>query len=247
MSDSVIISRSNALIKKIRKLGDKKYRYAFGEYIAEGERWVRDALSRCPENVLHVVCSQSSMFEHADTVVADDLFAEISDTEHSQGVLAIMRMPAPTEKLQSSHCLFLDRVRDPGNMGTIIRTACAAGYEDIILRDCVDAYNPKVIRSCMTGILGVRFHYAQDIENIKSAGYTTFAATLDGKDIFLSNTTSKKLCLVIGNEADGIASDIISACDCKVTIPMRANMESLNAAVSAGILMYQLKYNNRSK
>lgn len=237
-----VVSRTNALVKKLRKLSDKKYRAQFGEYVAEGKRWVSDALRLCPQNVVAVVRSQSGGFEGADYVLSDEIFAEIADTQSSQGVLALMRIPAPASEFCGDCCLFLDRVRDPGNMGAIIRTACAAGYNDIVLNDCVDVYNPKVIRSSMTGVLNVRFHAANSLDVLKENGYACVAASLGGQNAFESRLSATKICLVIGNEAEGISPNVLRACDDCVTIPMSQNMESLNAAVSAGILMYVLKY-----
>lgn len=239
-----ITSGSNELIKKIRKLQQRKYREREGRYIAEGKRWVEDARKLCPHLVEKVICADDTDCAYADITVPRALMDELCDAQNGQGVLAIMRMPAPTDTFGGTHCLFLDRVRDPGNMGTMIRTACAAGYEDIVLRDCVDAYNPKVIRSCMTGILHVRFHYADSPAVVRKLGYTTVAATLCGENVFAANKPSGKICLVIGNEANGIDASVLRECEVSFTIPMQKDMESLNAAVSAGILMYQLKYAN---
>lgn len=245
MRKEIIVSSENSVVKKLRKLRDKKYRGQLGEYVVEGRRWVEDALRLCPENVVSVICSENSAEDIADHIVSERLFCEIACTENPQGIIAVMRIPEVSAVFSGTHCLFLDRVRDPGNMGAIIRTACAAGFSDIVLNDCVDVYNPKVLRSSMTGILGVKFHNACDLSEIRNNGYVTVAATLDGTDIFTSNISCGKICLVIGNEANGISENIVRSCDRKVTIPMSGNMESLNAAVSAGILMYELKFKNR--
>ncbi len=241
MEKTVISSRTNELVKKLKKLREKKYREFYGEYIAEGKRWVSDALTVCPQNVSAVIRSNAFDCERADFVLSDELYGELTQTENGQGIMAVMRIPEPKE-LSAEYCLFLDRVRDPGNMGTIIRTAVAAGYNDIMLHDCVDVYNPKVIRSSMTGVLGVNFVYAEDLSVPKSKGYKTIAAELSGTDVFGYGNRANKTCLVIGNEADGISDSVLSECDDTVTIPMQSGMESLNAAVSAGILMYELKY-----
>lgn len=238
-----IVSRSNGLVKKIRKLGLRKYREQFGEYIAEGRRWVYDAVKLCRDNVVAVIRTKSTECDFADYVLSDELFSELSETENNQGIMALMKIPAPCENPTGNYCLYLDRVRDPGNMGTIIRTACAAGYGDIVLRDCVDVYSPKVVRSCMTGILNVNFHNELSVDDLKKLGYEVVCATLDGENIFGARKFSEKICLVIGNEADGVDDSVCKMCTRKVTIPMAENMESLNAAISAGILMYQLKFN----
>ncbi|MDE6397693.1 MAG: RNA methyltransferase, partial [Clostridiales bacterium] len=97
----------------------------------------------------------------------------------------------------------------------------------------------------MTGILSVRFHYAQDLQDVKAAGFTVVAAALGGEDIFSAPVSAQKVCLVIGNEADGIDEALQKTCDCAVTIPMESGMESLNAAVSAGILMYTIRHRKK--
>lgn len=237
-----IVSRSNELYKHVRKLRDKKYRAEYGEYLAEGRRWITDARSISPSEVKFVLRAESCECDFADYVLSDALFAELSDTEHNQGMIAVMRIPEQKPIGDGDYCLFLDRVRDPGNMGTIIRTACAAGYTDIVLNDCVDIYNPKVIRSTMSGILRIKFHYLTNFEVLKDRGYTVVGTALDGENVFDAEICGNKICLVIGNEADGISERLLSVCDRAVTIPMSENIESLNAAVSAGILMYKFKY-----
>lgn len=246
MVQTSISSKTNALVKKLRKLADRKYRTEYGEYIAEGKLWIADAKRLCPQNVLAVISSRSAFDGSADVVLDDSIFDELSFTENNQGIMALMKIPDNTDDFSGNYCLFLDRVRDPGNMGAIIRTACAAGYADIILRDCVDVYNPKVIRSSMTGVLGVKFHYADTLASIAERDYVTVGAVLGGKDAFAAEFNFKKVCLVIGNEADGISETVLRDCVEKVTIPMRDGMESLNAAVSAGILMYNFKYMKNS-
>ena len=235
-----IVSRGNSLFKHIKKLADKKYRRETGQYIAEGRRWVTDALAYRPDAVVTVVRSESCDFTPADVVLSDALFNELADTENSQGVLAVMRIP-PLVALQGGPCLLLDRIRDPGNMGTILRTACAAGFYDVILRDCVDAFNPKVIRSCMTGILDLRFIDSAAVSTLKESGYTVVGASMGGEDAFSPMNLPKKVCLVVGNEASGIEPALLAACDKVLTIPMEGKIESLNASVAAGILMYRIR------
>ena len=242
MENTAIVSRSNELVKKIRKLRDKKYRERYGEYVAEGKRWVSDAMRLCPDAVVAVVRSTDCECDFADYTVDAAIMRELTETEHGQGIMAIMRIPEEDPYIVSDCCLYLDRVRDPGNMGAVIRTACAAGYTDIILSDCVDVYNPKVVRSSMTGLLGIRFHTGIAPKEIAELGYTLVASTLDGDNLFEAEPFGGKICLVIGNEADGISEAVKECCKRKVTIPMSGEMESLNAAVSAGILMYELKY-----
>lgn len=249
----IIKSSSNAIVKKAVKLLDKKYRQEYGQYLAEGKRYVFDSLvsgtmSRIVKNVLikqsvfNVLESELVGFIELVTVISDDIFDKISDTQNSQGVVAIMDILPETNNLVSKQCILLDRIRDPGNMGTIIRTACAAGYTDIICLDCVDVYNPKVVRSCMTGLLHTVIHTCMSAQDVLKADYKLIAADICGENGFEVKLPHEKICLVIGNEANGISEEILNLCEFKIKIPMQ-NIESLNAAVSAGILMYLLKYN----
>ncbi len=199
-----------------------------------------DAFARKPQDVVTIVRRESCDFENAAAVLSDPLFNELADTENSQGVLAVMRIP-PFADLQDGPCLLMDRIRDPGNMGTILRTACAAGFNNIVLRDCVDVFNPKVIRSCMTGILDLRFSLFSSVDALKASGFTLVGAALGGEDAFSQMNFQKNVCLVVGNEACGIDPQLLSACDKVLTIPMKNEIESLNVAVATGILMYRIR------
>ena len=249
----IIVSSDNKKIKHISKLKDKSYRGETSQYFAEGQKWVLDALKfgTTSDIIDYILIKKSkidefeSSFGNFDRVYAaeDGVFDKISDTKNSQGVLAVLNAKKPISLPQSDRLLYLDRVRDPGNMGTVIRTACAAGYCDIVCDNCVDVYNPKVIRSSMSTILHVNVYSAQDVslEKLKSMGYAVVVADADGESIFNLERLPEKLVLVIGNEAEGVSKEIFDLSDVAVSIPMNKNVESLNAAVSAAVLMYNLK------
>lgn len=248
-----IISHDNSKVKLINKLYEKKHRDIEKLYVSEGSRWVFDALQNA-ELVSFIAVKDSSYelyrerlagFSDLVYVFSDNVFDKISAVENSQGILAVLKIREFSLPPASKHCLFLDRIRDPGNMGTIIRTAAAAGYTDIILNNCVDVYNPKVIRSSMSASLKVRFidGSPQTLEILKKDGYKTVCADLSGENIFKYSVKPEKFVLIIGNEAEGVSGDVKRQSQIFVKIPME-NIESLNAAVSAGILMYFLKYKN---
>ena len=142
--------------------------------------------------------------------------------------------------------LFLDRVRDPGNMGTIIRTALAVGFNDIYCRDCVDVYNPKVVRSAMSAVSRVNTYEVDEqfLSSLKENGYTVLCADMQGESIFEYNITSEKLCLVLGNEANGVDDSVLLQSDTVISLPMQ-EAESLNVGVCASVMMYQLRYAKR--
>ena len=137
----------------------------------------------------------------------------------------------------------MDRVRDPGNMGTIIRTALAVGFKDIYCRDCVDFYNPKVVRSAMSAVSRVNAFEVDEqiLSRLKSYGYTVLCADMDGDSIFEYNIKSDKVCLVLGNEANGVDDEVLALSDTVVSLPMQ-EAESLNVGVCASVMMYQLRY-----
>ena len=268
-----IRSHDNSKIKHIKKLlVDKQYREEQHSFVAEGARWVYDALNFltvnpvCAKETFRAVFVKESRAEAfaeliktiksnvgADKIfaVADAVFDKISDTEHSQGILAELGQPPNSISFQSPHMLYLDRIRDPGNLGTIIRAAIAAGYNGIILDNCADAFGPKVVRSTLGALLkaDIRTAWEGCIESLKNyvinGNYQIFAADMNGENVFTLTQKPEKLCLIIGSEADGIRPELLKLADKTVSIPMQRT-ESLNASVAAGILMYQLSIKARN-
>ncbi|MBQ7879019.1 MAG: RNA methyltransferase [Clostridia bacterium] len=174
--------------------------------------------------------------------VSDEIFGRISDEKTPQGVLCRVKIPQAPLQPPTGACLVLDGVADPGNLGAIIRTANAAGYKEIYLtRDCADAYSPKSVRASMSGVFFTTLYHA-DREEILSVVRETgvIVADMQGENLF-SFTAPEKFALVIGNEANGVSDAFKNAAKHTVKIPMERTQESLNAAVSAGILMYNLK------
>lgn len=245
----LITSRDNQTIKLVQKLSQKKYREETGLFIVEGVRAVNDVCAFDSTLIDKVFVSESKAELYPQAIIVkDDIFAKLTDTESGQGVLAIVKKPqaaAPT----SDYALFLDGIRDPGNLGTLIRTACAAGYNDIFLRDCADPYSGKVVRSTMSAIVKVNLINADvtALKEMKSRGFRIIAADMDGKSIFANETAKNKVCVVVGGEANGVTSEVINLCDEIYSIPMEGDIESLNAAVSGAIIMYTIKYDKRGK
>lgn len=245
----VIKSADNRTVKHIVKLKDKKYRDEWGEFFAEGYKNVLDTICARPELVKYVVLSESAYAELGEkfvdyklAVLSDKVFDKITDTKSCQGVLAVMEKPASAQP-KSDCCILLDRVRDPGNVGTILRTAVACGY-DVIVNNCADVYSPKVIRSAMSA--AVKCHIGIDIapSDIKNAGYSLIVADMHGDNVFKSEH-SGKYCIVVGNEADGVSAEIKAQADDLLALP-QSNMESLNAAVAAAVMMFVLKFGMRN-
>jgi TrmH family RNA methyltransferase len=242
----LITSLSNNLIKKASSLQDKKKRDETGLFLVEGYRNVKDCLSFL--EIENVILSQTAYEKFANefdnfVVATDKVFEKISTTSSSQGVVAIAKIKKQTPKM-SDYCLFLDRIRDPGNLGTILRTAVACGFSDVYCFSCVDLYNPKVVRSSMSAIAKLNVVEAQEsvLLQLGANGYEILCADMDGKNIFDCDFSGKKVCLIIGNEANGVSESVLQKSTKIISLPMQ-NIESLNAGVCASVMMYQIKYN----
>ena len=244
----MITSTDNNLIKKVAKLADKKYRDEYDCFVVEGYRSVKDSLSKL--EVEKILLSESAYKKYAGEfdceVVSDKVFAKIASTESSQGVICVAKRK-PTAQNFGELCLFLDEVRDPGNLGTILRTAAACGFNTVITKNCVDVYNPKVVRSSMSAISVLDFmeEGSRILEVLSGKGYSVLCADMDGESVFSDNfraQSKKKVCLVVGNEANGVTDEVRSKATHIISLPMENGMESLNVAIAAAICMYQIKY-----
>lgn len=188
-------------------------------------------------------------------VLTDTVFAHASDTKTPQGVLCVVRQKSykleDLLKGEKRHLLVLDNLQDPGNMGTIVRTAEGAGVTGVIMsRDCVDIYNPKTIRSTMGSIYRMPFYYAEDILKaickIKDAGIKVYAAHLDGEKSYDEEDYAFSCAFLIGNEGNGLREETSKMADHYIIIPMSGEVESLNAAIAASVLMFEVKRQRRN-
>ena len=240
----LISSRNNPTVKKILSLQEKKYRALYGEYIVEGKKSVAECIAAGKAVTLVVRANAAADFETGTLPVldvTDDVFSKISSEKAPQGVLCLVRIPEKRVSPPTGNALLLDGIADAGNLGTIIRTANAAGYEDIYLLCCADPYSPKTVRASMSGVFHTRLHVGSAEEIFSAlAGLPLVAADLDGENIF-DFTPPAPFCLCIGNEGHGLSEETKARRKYVVTIPMRSTQESLNAGVSAGIAMYVLK------
>ena len=241
----MISSTQNTLIKEIRSLKDKKFRDKLGVFVLEGVKPVREALA-LNLSIREIICTEKTCLEFMSCgkrveVVSEQVFKSISEEVTPQGALAIVyKLPCEIEKAQGNS-LLLDGVSDPANVGAIIRTAAASGFNNVYLTNtCADAYSQKAVRSSMSGIFRVKVMRG-DIDEILSAIESPLViADMDGQDVF-NMSVKGNVCLVIGNEGNGVSDYLKKKANLTVKIPMQNGVESLNAAVSAGILMYALK------
>ncbi len=252
----ITLSASNDKIKHIKKLSKKREREKSGEFIIEGKRSVTDAVANGAFISYIIFCDgEEPLFDESVPQFSTDkkTYADITDTESPQDMLAVAKIDSCSEEdiLSGSFDLLVlcDRVQDPGNVGTIIRTADAAGSSAVVLSPgCADLYNPKVIRSTMSSVFNIPIVKDGDLSSLipqlKKKGYRVFCGALreDAVSLFDSDFHGK-CAVVIGNEGSGASEEVISLCEA-VKIPMRGKAESLNASVSAGILMYEVLRQN---
>ena len=240
----MILSRQNSLIKLIKSLGDKKNRDRENLYIVDGVKMVNEAVkNNCEFYRVIATCSTKNKIHDIKGVeieeVSDEIMQYASCDVTPQGVIAVCRKPVNTIEKPNQKCLFLDGVSDPANVGAIIRTAAASGFNDIYMSNSADPFSPKSVRASMSGIFKVKTHQGDKQQLLEIINLPFIIADMDGEDVF-TNTFPKDFCLVIGNEARGVSQELIDRASYTVKIPMQNDMESLNASVSAGILMYAL-------
>lgn len=239
----VITSVKNEKIKKIASLKDKKGRKEQKAYLVEGIKMVKEAFLYSQKVVC--VIGRKDLLEEipsfdGEVIEADEKVLNfLSDCETCQGVFAVVKMPVYSDKTPKGVCVLLDRVRDPGNLGTIIRTSVACGVENIYLLDCADSYSPKVIRSSMSGIYNVNLYEISQEELDIFDDIPLVCADMDGENVFESEIKGD-FCLCMGNEANGVSEQVMAKSKKTVKIPMRNKIESLNVAVAYAIIIYNL-------
>ena len=251
MAFKEIKSADNALIKKIAKLKNKKFREEFKEFMAEGKLSLEAGLSSCYE-LCFAVASETFSKENEsflnglkDVVVTSDrLFEQISDSVTPQGVMGIFKIPESdfdVEKM-GDVLVYCDNLRDPGNAGTIIRTADALGMDGVIFsKGSADIYAPKLVRSTMGSLFHTNVY--KDLSNddllaLKDKGYKIVSSALYKDSISLYDWKCPEKCvIIIGNEAHGVSDEVLEMSDEYIKIPMYGFAESLNASVAAAIIM----------
>ena len=237
-----ITSAQNAKIKLIRSLGDKKSRLESGLFVAEGGNLIKDMKEKSAS--LFVRAGDADKYNKLIeswtgevTFVADKVFDGAADTVSSGGVLALVPLPK-AKPLCGKIVLVLDGISDPGNLGTILRTACALGVYDIVGADCADFFNPKVVRASMGGIFLANMLEARREElPMLLKGYTVAALDMSGSDVY-NFIPPARLALAVGSEAHGVSEVVKEMSSYTLAVPMvGGGIESLNAAVSVSIAL----------
>ena len=253
----MITSASNQQIKHIVQLQKKaKLRSELGQFVIEGIKMYGEIPKDCivstyvSETFYNEKIKNNYIGVEKYEIVSDKIFGEISETVTPQGIIAIVRQPKydfdDIINKDDATLLFLDNLRDPGNLGTIIRTAEGAGIDGVVLsKESVDIYNPKVIRSTMGAIYRVPFIYEDNFatklrEKYKVNGFELYAAHLEGASEYTKVEYPRKTGIIIGNEANGVSKEVVDVVDCMIRIPMEGQVESLNAAISAALIIYEV-------
>lgn len=248
-----IESSSNEFYRHLKKLQTRREREKSSQYLAEGSRAVYDAIKNKADISSIVVCEgfkpDADLSSFKVYELSKKLFEDAKLTVNSQGILAVINyklndaLSMDLEKNQN--ILYLDCVSDPGNLGTILRSADAFGADAIVLSNgCVDVFNPKVVRSSMASLLNVPIYTDKSgtgfLEKLKSNGYDIVGTFPRGSELSSNHKYIAKTALVMGNEANGISPEVADFCTSEVKIPMLGNTESLNVATACAVMLYEI-------
>lgn len=252
MNGEIITSLDNAMVKEARSLNDKKHRRFHGKFLVDGEKLVNEVVcGACEVDKIFVDASRISEFGYIlekfsgkVVPVTSKVIASISENVTPQGIIAevFMKETGELSVFENEPILILDRIQDPGNLGTIIRTASATGFNVIVLIDTVDPHSPKVVRSSSGGVFYCDIYRMSESEIIsfcQKKNIPILIADMGGKNVFTNPVTLNQFALVIGNEGQGVSQNFKDNGEA-ISLPMKSQMESLNAGVSASVLMYVL-------
>lgn len=251
-----LLSVRNPVIQAARALQTRKARTESGLFLCEGEHMVGEAAKNVPGDVRTVFVAQESEEKYAALLeslpqatcyaVPESVLQAISQVKTPQGIAATVMLPRTVHPEElGDKVILLENVQDPGNVGTILRTADAAGFQTCILTPgCADPFSPKALRATMGSVFRVPCVQTDDavqtVRTLKTAGYAVLASVLDGEDFYNRPKLPQKLCIIIGNEGAGITPQTVAEATRRFRLPMRGGAESLNAAVAAAILMYEI-------
>lgn len=258
----MITSTSNQQIKNLSALIKKsKERKKQKCFVVEGTKMCLEA----PKELLAATYVSESFAAGNEAlneldgeyeIIADNVFKAISDTQTPQGIMSIVKMPEYSleDVLDGdrTHLLILESIQDPGNLGTMIRTGEGAGITGVIMnKTTVDIFNPKTVRSTMGSLYRVPFVIVDDLKatlaELKNSGINLYAAHLKGKGLYDESDYTKASGFLIGNEGNGLSDEIAECANTYIKIPMEGQVESLNAAISATLLMYECNRQRRNK
>lgn len=250
-----IESKDNNLFKFVKKLKERRFRDKENLFILEGLRLIEEAI-RANMDIEYIIISkdyedkfndlllENNISSNKIITLSNNLFMQLASTENPQGIIAVIKKSDKKKDLSGDFFLICDKVQDPGNLGTIIRTAHAAGVDGIILtKGTVDIYNDKTIRSTMGSIFYVPIFYDDKdftiIRNLKKDGFCLVATSLKESRNFFEEDLKGKIILAVGNEGNGISNELFELADKKVKIPMPGGAESLNVSIATSIILFE--------
>ena len=247
----IITSRDNAGVKYACTLRDsEKQRAAEGLFFAEGPKLCLELAKSCTPRTAYATEAAMEKAPALEslrpTLIAPHVAEKLAGTKTSQGVFVLFEQPAPpVERLDTAtHILALEGVQDPGNVGTVIRTAAALGFDTVILCGaCADVYSPKTARATMGAIFReniVRMDITAAAEYIHRRGMKLYGAALSERAADIRTAELKDAVVAIGSEGRGLSAELLSLCDGEVIIPMTPGSESFNAAIAAAIVMWEI-------
>ena len=241
-----LTSINNELVKEITKLKEKKYRELQGLFLVEGYHLVDMAKDYLKIVFVRNKKDYGKIPNVTYYLVNDEIIKKISQTQSSQGIIGVCHK-MQEKPLSSSNIFILDNLQDPGNVGTIIRSALAFGYKDIILgNDSVDIYNDKVIRSSQGAVFNVNILYrelVEEIKQLKNAGYRIYGTALSNAKSLSKITFSDKNAIILGNEGNGVKEELLECADENIFIDITKEIDSLNVGVAGSIIMYEISKN----
>ena len=274
VAQEIITSRQNRLVIKVGKLADRKARMTEKCFRFDGIKLLREAVANGlsveklllaesrAEQILAEISTlgdSPALRDAAVYILSDDAFSKVSGEQAPEGVVTVARFPslhkrggdasaliAAASAVPEKRILLLESVRDPGNVGTILRSAAAFGVDLVILSaDCADIYNPKTIRGAMGALFRMEIAVAEDLTEsigaLRKSGRRVFAAALDPTAVRLGKETFREGdAVVIGNEGHGLSAEAIRACGQSLYIPMEEGSESLNAAIAASVILWSM-------
>ena len=273
ITDEIITSRRNPTVVEAVKLSEKKARESVGLFRFDGVKLFEEAVQKGVSITRVLLCESrakallpklerlSELANTAVSVLSDDVFAKVSEEQAPEGIICIAEFPEKhvkkTDKVvfesaasdRARRMILLESVRDPGNMGTVMRTAAAFGIDTLVVsRDCADIYNPKTVRGAMGALFKMNIFVFDDIcdavEILRKSGRSVYAAALDKNAVRLDETVFEPGdTVVIGNEGHGLSERAVNACTKSLYVPMEEGSESLNAAVAAAVIMWSMYRN----
>ena len=248
MTEMRISSRKNPLLQQVKKLlSSRKEREKEGLFVADGTKLLQEAVKYYPglDTVILTDGVEAEVPDHVRLIrVPEDVMASISPMETPQGALFLCRLPEKTEFAPRPGMLLLDGIQDPGNIGTILRTADALEIPVALLEGCADPYSHKVVRSSMGAVFRtpvVQTTWAEAKAACAAAGIPVAVTALSDRASDIRNADLSKMAVVIGSEGRGVRQEVLDAADAELIIPMNPRCESLNAAIAAAIVMWQMK------